>query len=509
MNAEFNNSKRTIAKNYIYNLLYQIFSLITPFITAPYVSRVLGSAGVGSYSFSFTIANYFVLLGSLGFMYYAQREIAALQDERKKQSITFWEIIIARFISVGVAVIFYLVLIISNIFYDYNSLLLLFVITVIGTAFDVTFLFQGNDNFGIIAIRNIIIRTIGIILIFIFVKNENDLWVYTLLQCVIGIVSNISLWTRIKKHIDYIPVKELKPSRHFVPTLKLFIPTIAMSVYTMLDRTLIGLMIPGSKEVLTNSGTLVVKKIADIENGYYEQSEKIVKMAMTVFTSLSTVLVSRNSNDLATGNIKSFEQNIYGAIKFLFLIGMPIMCGLSAVAQNFTPWFFGGGYEKVPYLIMIFSPITMIIGLSNILGRQYLIPKKRDNAFTIAICCGAVTNFLLNLLLIPLFQSYGAAVASVIAEIVVTLVMYLQSRKEIHINKPIISCWKEVIASIIMFIVVYFTQTVMRPSVMNTFILIFEGASLYVLILLMLKDKMFMNVMSLAINTIKRRNEND
>ena len=501
-------SKAGIAKNFIYNLLYQIFSLITPFITAPYLSRVLGSAGIGSYSFSYTISNYFILIGSLGFIYYAQREIATLQGDRKAQSILFWEIVIARFASIGIALIIYVGLILSNLLYDYNVLLTLLTITIFGAALDITFLFQGNDRFGIIAIRNIVIRTIGIILIFVFVKNEEDLWLFVLLQAIIGIISNLSLWSKISDHVDRVELMQLHPQKHFIPTLKLFIPTVAMSVYTMLDRTLIGILIPGNKEVLTSTGILVIKKIADIENGYYEQSEKIVKMAMTLFTSLSTVLISRNSNDLAKGDFESFTGNLYLAIKVLFFIGMPTMFGLAAIAENFTPWFFGPGYDKVPYLIMIFSPITMIIGLSNILGRQYLIPQKRDNEFTIAICVGAGINLIFNLVLIPSLQSYGAAIASVVAEIMVTLVMFIQTRNDIDVIEPMRSCWNEVVSAILMFIIIYFTQKQLPTNLINTVLLVICEAFLYLGVLYLLEDETLFSLNRLIRNTLKRRRKN-
>jgi O-antigen/teichoic acid export membrane protein len=258
----------------------------------------------------------------------------------------------------------------------------------------------------------------------------------------------------------------------------------------MLDRTLIGVLVPGEVTRTLDNGTTIVQKISDVENGFYEQSEKIVKLSMTVFTSLTTVLVTRNSSDIAEGNMDSFKRNINGAIRFLFFLGCPIMFGISAIAQNLTPWFFGEGYEKTPFLIMIFSPIIVIIGLSNVLGRQYLIPLKRDRDFTIAICVGAGVNLLLNIFLIPRIMSYGAAWASVIAEITVTAVMWRMASKDIKVGRIILQSWKEICSGMIMFIVVYLTQIVMTPSMLHTVLLICEGGIVYFLLLVILKDEL-------------------
>ena len=493
--------KRGVLQNYIFNLISQVVALITPLITAPYVSRVLGTAGVGQYSFVYSISNYFILVGSLGFAYYAQREIAALQNDRNAQSIVFWEIVIARFVSVGFISLVFIGSICVGLYGDYTNLMWIMSISVIATAFDVTFFFQGNDVFDVIVLRNIVIRCIGIACIFLFVKDSSDLWKYVAYQCVIGLVSNLSIWPKLRLFLVRINPHNINIWRHFRPTIKLFIPTIAMSVYTMLDRTLIGVLVPGEVTRTLKNGMLVVQKISDIENGYYEQSEKIVKMTMTVFTSLTTVLVTRNANDIAEGKNDSFKSNINWAIRFLFFIGCPIMFGIAAIAQNFTPWFFGPGYEKTPYLIMIFSPIVLIIGISNVLGRQYLIPLKRDTEFTIAICIGACFNLVLNLLLIPSLMSFGAAIASITAELIVTVVMWKMTSKEINLGRLIVGSWREILSGIIMFCIVYSTQSYLQPNIVNTLILIIEGTITYFISLFLLRDR----VLGLFIKKILHR----
>ena len=476
-------------KNYIFNLLYQIFTLITPLITTPFVSRVLGSSGIGQYSFAYSIASYFVLFASLGFSYYAQREIARFQNNKHTQSVVFWEIIIARSISVIISLIVYIVLIISNVFRSYNVLMLIFIINIIAVAFDVTFLFQGNENFSIIAIRNIIIKTIGILLIFLFVRDESDVWLYAFSHSITLIISNLSLWPQLPKLIDKVRCSELNYKRHFSKTIQLFIPTIAMSIYTMLDKTLIGILIPGNIEVVG-----IIKKVSDIENGYYEQSEKLVKMATTIVGVLGSLMLPRNSNAAEQGNLKLLKANVYMAFRYVFFVGVPIAFGLAGVAGNLTPWFFGPGYDKVVHLIIIFSPMAVVLGISNVIGIQYLLPIQEDKKYTISICAGSVINLLLNIILIPKLFSYGAAIASLLAEICISLIMWAMTKKDFSIKRIMQMNWKYCLSGVVMFLIVYFIGVHLRPTMINTMLLVIVGIISYFVMLFLLKDELIKKI---------------
>ena len=399
--------KKSIKKNYIYNLIYQTFTLITPLITIPYISRILGSFGIGQHSFTASIASYFILFGSLGFSVYAQREIARFQDNKIEQTKIFYEIIIARSISVFLALIIHVSILCSGVYGEtYTLLMWILTINIGATAFDITFLLQGNEEFGTIALRNVIVKIVGILTIFLFVKNESHVWLYTLCQSVILILSNLSLWTRLPKMLVKIGLKDLNIRRHFIPTLRLFIPTVAVSIYTVLDKTLIGILVPGTTVI---DG--VEKNVSDIENGYYDQAEKIIKMAMTVITALGTVMVPRNSYAIASGDIDSFKRNIRNALKFVVFFGLPIVLGIVALSDNFSSWFFGKGYEKVPYLMITLSPLVIVLGFSNVLGLQYLLPQKKDSKYTVAVSLGAIINLILNIFLVKSYWSFGAAIA--------------------------------------------------------------------------------------------------
>lgn len=488
--------KKSAKLNYIYNLAFQIFSLITPLVTAPYISRVLGSAMVGQYSYTASIVSYFVLFGAYGFTLYAQREIARNQGNKYEQSKTFWEMIIARLITVTLATIVHIILILAKVYgSEYTLLMWILLPNIVSTAFSVSFLFQGNEEFGFITLRSVIVKTIGIACIFIFVKNEKDLWIYVLCNVLITVVSEISLWTRIPKRICSVKASELNIKKHFIPSTRLFIPTIATSIYTMLDKTLIGIMIPGTIESIDSSGEEVVLKVSDIENGFYEQAEKLVKMCLTIITAFGTVIVPKNSSLFKSGNIEEAKRNVYNGFSFAGLIGFPIMFGLAAVASSLIPWFLGPGYEKVPYLIIILSLLIICIGFNNVLGIQYLIPAGKDKIYTITVTAGAVFNLIVNLILIPLLFSYGAAIATVIAELLILILQFVFVRKELSFARMIKSVVKSFIAGTVMFGVVYCVYRFLlnQSTILDTFLLVLIGIVVYLIMLIVLRDKFFLN----------------
>lgn len=492
MNEEFiedcNTNKKSIKKNYIYNVIYQAFLVIVPLVLTPYISRVLLPEGIGKYSFAFSLITYFTIFGSLGFGYYAQREIAKYQNDKAKQSTSFWEINICRLLSVILALVINIILCLFNVYANYNNLMWIFSINIIALAFDIAFFFQGNEDFARLVIRNIVVKLISIALVFLLVKSPEDLWIYAIINSLMLVISNLSMWLSLPKLLVKITFSKLKPLRHLKGTLRLFIPTIATSIYTVLDKTLIGVLIPDTYLVVEN-GVEVIKKYSDLENGYYEQIEKLVKMAMTIITCLGTVMIPRNSSEIANGNFENVKKNIYLSSKLVWMIGTPMVLLFISIASDFVPWFYGEEYSKCIGLLSIFSSLILIIGFSNIFGLQYMIPLGQDKNFTIALVCGALINLGLNCVLIPFYWSYGAAIASVIAEIVVTVIMAFMIRKSISIRKIFLSSCKYLIAGVFLFAASYYLSVILSSTVINTIIIALAGLLVYLIVLIILKEE--------------------
>ncbi len=475
--------------NYIYNLIYQVFILVVPLITTPYISRVLMADGIGKYSFTLSISNYFVLFAALGFSVYGQREIARHENDVLERTKTFWEIIIMRSFPTMLAVGLNILLWTLHIYNEYSSLMLVWCLTILATIFDIGFFFQGCEEFGKLTIRNVIVKCLTIASVFIFVKKSDDVWIYVLCLSAGTFLSNISLWVLMPRRLMRVSAANLKPLRHLKPALRLFLPSVATTVYTVLDKTLIGFIVPGTFEETLETGEKIIKSYANVENGYYEQAEKIVKLMLTLLTSLGTVMMPRNAKEAQENDRIALRKNINNACSYTWVLGVPLMFGVAAVAPALVPWFLGPGYSKCILLIQIFSPLILIVGFSNVFGIQYLIPTGQDKKYTIAIVSGAIANLCLNCFMIYFWWSAGAIIASLGAELLITVLMGFMIRKEIDIKTILKAAIKPLIAGTIMFFSVYFTCINIEASILNTILLVLEGIGIYGLLIIVLKDR--------------------
>jgi len=482
--------KKSIKKNYIFNLIYQITLIIVPLIVTPYLSRVLLDDGVGKYSFSLSLISYFTLFATFGFDHYSQREMAKCQGDKNKQSVLFWEIIISRAIPVFASLFIHVILLLTNVYGDYSIIMQILTLNVISIAFDVSFFFQANEEFAKLTIRNVIIKTIGTILIFVLVKQRSDLWIYALIQSGMTVVSALSLLPSLIKRIKKVKLKEIKPLKHLWPAFKLLIPSIAISLYTIMDKSLIGF--------ITQSNS---------QNGIYEQAEKIVKLSLTLVTCLTPVMISRNSSEIANGNHEGVKHNIYKSFNFLWLLGMPMMFGIIAVSDNLIPWFLGANFLGSSVLLKVFSPLIIFIGGSSILGMHYLIPYKKEKHYTLSYVFSAIINLFLNIILISKFQALGATIATIIAEMSVLIIMLFYARKDLSIKSIFKSMIKPLIASIIMFSVLLPVGLKLNPSVINTVSLIGIGALIYGLMILLMKEKFTFEVLTNIKNKLFKKNK--
>lgn len=469
--------RKSIAKNYIYNLIYQILVLILPLITTPYISRVLGAENIGIYSYTLSISAYFILFGSLGISLYGQREIAYNQENKKKYTIAFYEIVILRFITMAISMtIFYFVFVNGKQNQIYYKILLL---ELIANSLDISWFFQGMEEFKKTVTRNTIIKLISVICIFIFVKTKNDLVVYFIIYVLSILIGNLSLWLYLPKYVKIVPIKQLNIFKHFKPTISLFIPQIAVQVYTLLDRTMVGAIITDKSEV-----------------GYYDQGQKIIKMLLTIVTSLGTVMLPRIASTFANGKKEEINTYMKKSFNMVFLIAFPVMFGIVAVSKSFVPVFFGPGYDKVAILIDVISPIILLIGLSNVTGTQYLLPTKRQKEYTTSVVCGAIVNLILNSCLIWKYGAIGASIGTVIAELTVTGVQIFCTRKDFRWKEIIKMVFNYLVASLIMFIICLFIGKIINNNLVSLMLQMIIGTCVYSGVLLILKDSMVIELLN-------------
>ncbi len=480
--------RSSIKKNYIYNLSYQVFTLLIPLIVTPYVSRVLHPDGIGFYSYAHSIATYFALAAALGLASYGMREVALVKGDIEKASKLFYELTVVRMVTTALSIALYVgfVMLLT----DKSKWLYYFAVglNIAAVFFDCNWFFQALENFRMLALRNFIVKLATVILIFTMVKTQDDLLLYFIIQSGGVLVANVLVLPVLRAHLVRVPFRSLKFSRHIKETLVYFIPTIATSIYTVLDKTMIG--------VITGSM---------YENGFYEQAHKMVHMLLTVVTSLTIVVGVRTSSLFADNNNEAIKNHIRKTFRCVCLIALPMTAGLMACSQNFVPWFFGDGFEKTAPLLIMFSPLIFIISISNVVGTVYLTPtgqRKRSNK---AIIAGACLNFVLNLILIPLLNTYGAVIASICAEMLISGMYLYFSKDYVSVRMIARDSLKYLIMAALMGVASFFIGTLLPPTVTSSVIQVGAGVIIYFAGLLILRDKMLIDAFNKIFSKFKRQ----
>lgn len=459
---------KKIVKNYIYNTSYQLLLVLSPLITAPYISRVLGVTGVSIANYAYSFVTYFVLFGTLGSSLYGQREIAYHQSDPIKRSSILKEIVVFRLITVSLSIAIYIFIVVHG--SEYKSVYLIMLAELISTAFDISWFFQGMEEFKKTVLRNVIVKIAGMALIFLLVKGPEDINMYALCMTVPTLIGNLSLWAYLPKYVVKSPFSAKSILKYIKPMLLLFIPQVAIEIYTVFDKTMLG--------SLASSMDFV---------GYYTNAQHIIKMLLQLITSLGVVMMPVMASAFAKKQYGEIEDMLRKSFNFNFILGFPMMFGIIAIADNFAVWFYGHGYEPVGPLMQITAPIIIFIGVSTILGKQYLIPVKKQKIFTLGVVTGAIVNFIMNLILIPKLDGIGACIGTVVAEFAVAAVEIIAIRKDLPVEKYFKENFRYLIYSLVMFIPVFIIGKYVS-GIVGTFVQIAIGIIIYLGLLILTKD---------------------
>lgn len=419
-----------IKKNFLLNSVYQCLAIMVPFILTPYLTRHIGSTGIGTYSFYYSIASYFIMFAMLGFSLYGNRSIANVNYDRHSCSKIFWEIYGLQAISSSASILTYIFF--ASVFYpkERNAWMMLFI--VVSCAFDINWFYFGLEKFSIAVTRNIYIKLLTVFLTILLVKNEQDVVVYALIIGGSTLFSNLLLIIQLPKYVDWMKPEISAIKKHLMPCLTLFFPTIIVSIYKVVDKIMLGIM-------------------SDVnEVGFYESSERIINLPMAFVTALGTVMLPRVSSMLGNGQASDCKHLFEKSIKFAMFLSSSISMGIIAVSEEFIPLFLGENFKKCILIVDILMPSCLFLAFANVIRTQYMIPYKQDRNYIISLSVGAAANAILNILLIPRFQSIGAAIGTLVAEILVCLYQAWSIRHSIDLKKNIRNIFPYLMAGIIM-----------------------------------------------------------
>lgn len=455
-----------VLKNYAYNLSYQLLVIILPIITTPYVTRVFSSDDLGTYGYFNSIVTYFILLATLGVANYGTKVISGHRKEIQKN---FWGIYSLQLGATVLSMSLYALLCLTLPFMQ-NPVAYILGLSLASKGLDISWLFQGLEDFRKITVRNITVKLVGVISIFLFVKSANDLYLYVFLLTIFELLGQLSMWLPAREFIGR-PHFDLEyAGYHLKPIILLFLPQIAISLYVTLDRTMLGAL------ASTN------------DVGIYDQALKLVNILLTLVTSLGSVMLPRVANLLATGDHRAVNKMHEMSFLIYNLVIFPIMAGILIVNDDFVQFFLGQDFQNARYAIAIMIFRMFFIGWTNIMGIQILIPHNKNKEFMVSTTVPAILSVGLNLLFLPKFGYIGAAIVSVLTEALVWGIQLFYTRiylKEVTILKPM---FKIIVASGLMYTILLYLKTSLSFSpTLNVVVYAVLGVIIYLVCILVFK----------------------
>ena len=453
----------SIRRNLSYQTIYQILITILPLITSPYLSRVLGAYQLGICSYTTSVVGYFALFAMLGTTNYGTRSIAAAGKDEKKRSKVFWSIFFLQIGITTICIISYSVYV--GYFCHANKLIAMIQgISVLACLIDINWLFFGLEKFRITVIRSSIIRVLSVVCIIMFVKSDNDTWIYILILGLSTFLSNLVLWVYVPKYVCLVKVSTKSILDNLRPNIALFLPLLAMSVYHIMDKTMLGVLSDYT------------------QSGYYYNADKIVNITVGIISGFSTVMLPRMTALISEGRIEASNDLFKLSLECTVLVGIAISFGTAAIANEFEPVFFGEGFDECILLTIVLAPVLIIKAFSFTARYQYLVPHHKEKTYTLSVCIGALVNLIINMILIPRFGAMGAVIGTLTAEFAACVVQYYSMRSMISLNTVLKKIMVYFVFGIVMFLGVRGVSFFQIPIVTKILLEIIVGVIVMVLL---------------------------
>ena len=467
--------RNKVSVNYIYNMLYQVLTFLTPIITAPLLARTLGSTNLGIYDYTYTIVNWFIIFGMFGISIYGNREIAkaTATNDKKVVSKKFSEIFTLQMISVSISfVIFMLLILLTN--FDYKNIFIIQGILILSGAFEISWFYAGMQDFKKVSIRNMILKLITVLGIVFFIHSANDLILYTVFMAVVSVINSLLLFYKISDYVNYKRPTLKEAFAHFKGSIALFIPQIATTIYSVFGRTLIGMLYTDINEV-----------------AFYNYAYRFTTMVLYIVTTIGTVMLPRVVQIRSEGNDDEAKKLTNKTLKVALLLSLPLSIGFATVSPFFIPWFLTEDFTRVGYIICFLAPTIVFISITNVLGTQYLIPFEKTSKYTISVISGCLISLLFNFILIKPLGGIGAAVTASLTEFSVFVIQYCFVRKTFNFNGVLKKFFKYLFIASIMGIIVVLIGLALGVGLITNILQVLAGVAIYAFLLYISKDDIF------------------
>lgn len=415
--------KNSLVKNSVYNVLYNILNIIFQLLASTYAARIIHANGVGEVAYAQNIEAYFVTIAMLGIPNYGVREIAKYKENDEETNKVFCELTSINIISTTICIVLYNILISYCNWGNNKALMYAVEIELIFNYLNVDWFYQGKEEFEYIAKRSLVVKIMSLVAIYILVKDENDIVVYALIYAVAIGINNIINIIHLKKYRIKLVKKNISMKRHIKSIAIMLGSVVAINLYTMLDTTMLGFMTD------------------NVSVGYYTSSMKTVKMIIIAITAIGGALLPRLSYYHTSGMEKECSEVVNVVFSAVTIIFAPCVVGIFLTADIIMPVMFGSTFVSAGDTLKILSFLICVLGISNLFGTQVLLTYGQEKKLLICTLIGAISNVLMNLMLIPRFEQNGAAIASVISETLVAIMSYVYSKKYVRIRIE----WKYVV----------------------------------------------------------------
>lgn len=391
---------KRVASNFLYQSLYQLVKILMPIVTIPIISRALGPSGVGLYNFTNSIVQYFILFAGLGIGLYGNREIALVSNDKEKLSRVFWELFKFKAMLSSLLLVTYFIIVSffsTRLFFYIQSLSLIAVI------FDVSWFFMGIQDFKKSSLSSFASQIFIFIMIVLFIRDSNDVGLYIFIQAFGVLLSQLIMVFFLKTRINYVQVPFKSTLRHFRASVSYFIPQVAITLYTNLNKTLLGLFI----------GKAAV--------GYYSNSLTLNTVFITLLATLDTVMLPHMSSLFANHKLDQLKKTLGETIHLQLFFSVALFFGILTVYDKFVPWFFSNKFLFINKVIPFVAILVVIVPLGSSLSRQYLLPMGNTRDYNISVMIGAVIGIVTNITLLPTIGFFGVIISNILAEFFVTI----------------------------------------------------------------------------------------
>ncbi len=477
---------KSLKKNSIFNISYTLLSLIFPLVSSMYAARVLAPESIGKVAFAANYASYFTALASLGIPNYGIREIAKRKEDRLEASKFFSELLVINFITTTFSLIIFMITIFSvGRFAEDVNLYIACGFLIFLNYFNVDWLYQGEEEYGYIVIRSFATKVIAFAALLLFVKSKDDYIIYTWISGV-AVAGNSILNVIHSRKIVKFHLNGLHIAPHFMPVMIIAVGVLLSTIYGKIDILMLGIL---SDEIHT---------------GFYSYGYKLINIIVTICTALTTVFMPRLSY-LYSEDKEKFNSLMNWGVELLMFITIPMFLAVILLADDIAITLFGDEFIAASATIKVLSPLILIKGIGNLLAFQVIMCTGNEKERLPATVMGSGVNVILNYFIIPCFFEVGAAIASVVSEIIVNGYQIYKISKVVDIKIKRKNVIHSIIISIIMGVAIYFVTIIIHSHLISCIVSFLIGTSLYIGLNLMVRDEMANELVNSALNLLIRK----